>query len=199
LVGLWATVLYATVGAVAMTLSPRVLPFVVADDWIPLMPWTFWIYATVYFIYAVACIIQDDMNCLRDFLHGYIIANLISSAVFLIFPTTFPRELFALSQQEQAHSFSAQALAWFRAFDKATNCFPSMHVACAVLSALGFYGRRPRTFLILSLWALAIALATMSTKQHYFVDVISGLLLGVASYRLAASLSRAPAPAPVST
>ncbi len=184
-VGLAAMATYATVGAVTMQLSPRTLPFGIVDHFIPLLPWTFWIYATVYLIYAASCVLQRDLYTYQIFIYGYGIANLASSAIFIIVPTTFPRELYSIDHSQQITSCSAQALAWFRTIDHPTNCLPSMHVGCSVLATLPFHGHRPKLFLLFSAWTAGIALTTLSTKQHYFIDVVGGLALGLVSYHLA--------------
>jgi membrane-associated phospholipid phosphatase len=66
----------------------------------------------------------------------------------------------------------------------ANNLVPSLHVAmsvmCAAIYALyaGALGRA-----ILWLWAGVIALSTMLLHQHYVIDVVTGVLLGVAGVR----------------
>jgi membrane-associated phospholipid phosphatase len=73
-------------------------------------------------------------------------------------------------------------LVWF--FDTAKDCFPSQHVAVAFLTA--FHVQRlsrswgPPFFLL----AIAIAISTLTTKQHYLWDVIAGTLMAGAAYRL---------------
>ena len=183
--GFAAMALYGVVGAATEELSPTVLPFWAIDRGTPLIPWTFWVYATIYLIYAAACLLLDDLRALRAFLTSYAIANVLSSVVFLAFPTTFPRDLFPVGVSQLSEPVSSQALAWFRTVDRPTNCFPSMHVGCATLSALAFRRRQPRLFIVFAVWASAISVATMTTKQHYFIDVIGGATLGVASYWIA--------------
>jgi membrane-associated phospholipid phosphatase len=56
-----------------------------------------------------------------------------------------------------------------------------MAVVCAII-----YGRavRRKAAIFYSLWAAAIILATLLTRQHYIVDVLAGGILGlsVANY-----------------
>lgn len=57
------------------------------------------------------------------------------------------------------------------------NLLPSLHVAYAVLCA-GFLRRWWAT-----LWAVAIALSTLLTHQHYTVDALAGLILAGLAFR----------------
>ena len=58
--------------------------------------------------------------------------------------------------------------------DGPTNLFPSLHVATAFLFAWGITLERPHWKLWMNGWAIAIALSTLFTRQHYFVDVLGG-------------------------
>jgi membrane-associated phospholipid phosphatase len=66
------------------------------------------------------------------------------------------------------------------------NLFPSLHVAMAIVCAIIFSRSAPTAANIFYwLWAIAIALATLLTRQHYLIDVIAGGLLGAGvAYRL---------------
>jgi membrane-associated phospholipid phosphatase len=59
--------------------------------------------------------------------------------------------------------------------DTPNNCFPSMHVALTSVSTWSLRGYAPRYFKLFMLWTLAIILSTLTTKQHYFVDILGGL------------------------
>lgn len=177
LVGLATVWLYWISGWMAESLNPRVLPLSVIDRSVPLMPWTVWIYLSIYFVYAASCILQRDLDVYRKFLRSYLIAYLGSTVFFVVFPTTFPREMFTVQIGEEA-SLSEVVLWLFRLWDKPTNCFPSMHVASAVLAALPFRGQRPVLFWVFLIWAVAIGITTVTTKQHYAADVVAGAGFG---------------------
>ncbi len=63
-------VLYGLTGQIAMGLEPRVLSFSSVDRAVPFLPWTFWIYSSVYFIYFASAALQRDANALKKFLYG---------------------------------------------------------------------------------------------------------------------------------
>lgn len=182
LVGSLTVALYGIAGALAVHLEPRELSLTTWDKQIPLIPWTFWVYSSVYFIYLTSCAVQKDLENFSKFLYGYVFAYTVSSIFFVLFPTTFPREAYPLPPE--TGELTAQAFDWFRTIDHPTNCFPSMHVGSCVMSAMPFYRRRPKVFFLFALWAVAISLTTLTTKQHYLVDVLGGAIFGLFSHLL---------------
>src|SRR5262249_16357336 len=64
------------------------------------------------------------------------------------------------------------------------NMVPSLHVALSVACVNAFAGQGHGTGRILWwIWAVAIALSTLLTHQHHIIDVLSGWMAGIASYR----------------
>ncbi len=183
LVGAITVALYGVSGRLALGLSPVELPMTSLDRAIPFVPLTFWIYSSVYFIYFTSCFLQEDLAVFKKFLDGYLIAYLLSSLFFVAVPTTFPRHLFPLP--EGTDLVTREAFVWFRAIDEPTNCLPSMHVGSCVMATLPFLGRRPRLFWLFCAWSLAIGVTTVTTKQHYVLDVVSGAAFGIFAHVLA--------------
>jgi membrane-associated phospholipid phosphatase len=60
-------------------------------------------------------------------------------------------------------------------FDARSNSFPSMHVSVAVLTA---FHLQPHLGLLALAFPGLIALSCLFTKQHYFLDLPAGALLG---------------------
>ena len=61
------------------------------------------------------------------------------------------------------------------------NNFPSLHVALSLLVSLIIYNHDKKQLWVWIMF-IGIALSTMFIKQHYFIDVIAGLLLGILGY-----------------
>jgi len=181
-VALWVTLVYGLVGQWSLHLSPRTLPLSRIDRWVPFWPDSFWVYASIYLVYALSCILQRELKTFRVFLYAYSLAYVGSALFFLAYPTTFPRQLFPVTVSDTA-SLGAQGLSWFRTFDHPTNCLPSMHVASVTMAALPFYGQKRKTFVAFAVWGTAIAVSTLTTKQHYVIDVVAGSLYGWVCYR----------------
>lgn len=197
LIGLLAVVLYGIAGEIALNLKPTVLPLTALDQSVPFLPWTFWIYSSVYLIYFASSALQRDLDAFNKFLYGYVFAYGASAVFFVLVPTVFPREAFSLPTESA--TFSEATLRWFRGIDHPTNCFPSMHVASAVMSTMVFYRRRPVVFALFCVWAAFISLTTLTTKQHFFVDVVAGTAFGLFSHFLVFYWFRYRTPVPGET
>lgn len=71
------------------------------------------------------------------------------------------------------------------ATDNPYNCFPSIHVLNSVLIALYTCGSEKVckwTKVICIIMSVSISLATMFIKQHYFVDVLAGVIFACILY-----------------
>ena len=66
--------------------------------------------------------------------------------------------------------------------DPPYNCFPSIHVAHAFVSALTCYRVHRELGIAATLGASLVAVSTLYAKQHYILDVIAGILLASAAY-----------------
>ncbi len=56
---------------------------------------------------------------------------------------------------------------------------PSMHVASSYLAALSLWRGRRTLFAVWLSWATAIAVSTLTAKQHYAIDVLAGAVLAL--------------------
>ena len=61
--------------------------------------------------------------------------------------------------------------------DNTTNCVPSLHVALSCIAAFGIWYERQQIWQFMAIWAVLIIISTMTTKQHQFIDVITGIIL----------------------
>jgi hypothetical protein len=71
-------------------------------------------------------------------------------------------------------------------------CLPSMHVALIVFPILIAISGVARKWIkvTLSVMAIPFIVSTLTLKEHYFVDVLAGILLAVLAYRFWKSKSR---------
>jgi membrane-associated phospholipid phosphatase len=142
--------------------SPRLLSPSVIDRAVPFAPWTIAIYASQFGILFFAL---WRARTVRPILAAAAVATIGAAIIFIVFPTAIARP--------RIDNAAFEAL-W--TFDVATNCFPSLHVALAMIAAAFWPDRRWRP--AAALWAMAIVASTMTTKQHYAVDVAGGAVLG---------------------
>jgi membrane-associated phospholipid phosphatase len=182
-VGVVVVLEYAIAGQIALIRGPALLPLTRVDLALPFLPWTFWVYLTVYFIYFCSAFIQKDRQLLGKFLTGYVIAYTLIGLFFVAVPTTFPRDQFAIPSH--VDPLTRLLIDFSRATDLPTNCWPSMHVASCVLCTAPLYRRRPVWFAIFTVWSLFICVSTLTTKQHYAADLLPGALYGLGIHLLA--------------
>lgn len=159
---------------------PRLLPLSRIDVAVPFTPQTVWLYVSEYLYAAVIyCSYRDTLNLNKAI---YAVFSLLVTCVlvFWLWPTTISRDLFPLPDNLDPvtwHVFAA-----LRRVDSPANCFPSFHVGSVFLACFILSNESRRKFLFFLVWATAISLSTLTVKQHYFVDVVSGFSLAVVFY-----------------
>lgn len=149
------------------------LPLWAVDRFIPFIGWTVWIYHTQFFFLLVGVRALKSAANISRTLYSMGLASLISFCVFFFYPTTLPRP------SVEMEGLTAQAFRFLYSIDTDSNCFPSLHVALACLIALGVAAERAQFRASAVIWAGLICLSTMTTKQHYFVDVIAGVCVAI--------------------
>jgi membrane-associated phospholipid phosphatase len=159
---------------------PQLLPMTRIDEAVPLVPWTLWIYLSEYFFFAIVYAITRDYTNLNKYWYSFLALQTVSVAIFWIWPTTFPRELYPIPVDiDQITYYAFQSL---RATDTAANCCPSLHVSSVFLSCFIFLDEQKRKFPFFIIWGSLIALSTLTTKQHYLVDVVVGTAMAIVFY-----------------
>lgn len=149
---------------------PMLLPRTPADFFFPLVPWTFLIYVSDYFfIFFTIAMLKDE--AFHSFSRMMFASLVICGAFFLCFPTTYPRPPYPPAD----NAFVNWVMGLVGAGDTPLNCFPSMHVTLTAVSAWSLRQRGPGVVLFFLAWAIAIFVSTLTTKQHYFTDILGGL------------------------
>lgn len=179
IVALLATILYLSSNHIHV-FEPTTLPITALDEAIPFVPHTVWIYVCEYgaivLLYARA---RDVVNANR-FVYAFVALQVVSLCIFMLWPTTYPRTQFPLSPDLDAPTHAL--LTFLRSIDTPANCCPSLHVASICLPAFFFRAEHRRTLPILWAGTAAISLSTLTTKQHYVIDVVGGLVLAIVLY-----------------
>ena len=144
------------------------------DDAIPFWPWTSWCYLPFYagvFIIAAAGIRR------RALFNRAVLAVLtvmtIGALGHIFIGAEYPRPVL----HPPYASISAWFLASVQSIDPPGNVFPSLHVAHTTMLALILIKDRPRLGRVALAMATALALSTLTTKQHFIADVVSGYAL----------------------
>lgn len=162
------------------------LPHTQLDHAIPLIPWTIWIYGSGTKAALLAWLQVPNAVAGRKLFGTLALSSVCCAVVFILFPTTYPRELYPLPAGD---SFTLTEFADLRDTDSPSNCLPSLHVALAWGLALNWHSFLRRFRWAPFAWALAVSVCTLTTKQHYLVDVPTGAAVGFASWYVVSKLS----------
>ncbi len=174
-------IFYLTIERI-LIFRPKKVPELGIDRQIPFWPWTIWIYqATAPFMLLLFLLAQNPTN-LNSLIFAYTTLMVGGAFIFFFFPTTVPRDIYPIPTTTDA--WTRWNFEKLREVDKPVNCVPSMHVALTLLFTLLFVQEQQHLLPYFSIFGLAIVLSTMTTKQHYFIDVIAGALAGVGVYLL---------------
>jgi protein-tyrosine phosphatase/membrane-associated phospholipid phosphatase len=150
---------------------------VVVFDWeraIPFLPWTIVPYWTTNLFYALSFFLCRDRAELDNHGRRLVTAQVVAVACFIAFPLQMS---FAKPATGGMFGFLFEVLG---GFDKPFNQAPSLHVALTVI-LFDLYARvLPRWALpIFAAWSVLVVVSTLTTWQHHFIDLPTGLLLGV--------------------
>jgi len=134
---------------------------------------------------------SGDKQPLEQFVLRFMIALLITAAVFAVIPAKGPFALYDLptnpTQDRFVEQFDALRSGEMTSVSlrdtEGLVTFPSFHTTWAILLAAAVWHRRRLFVLVVGLNALVI-LGTMTTGWHYFADVLGGIAVAVAAILL---------------
>lgn len=184
-IALSAWLLYGTTNHLPSLVTPTVLEFTPLEKALPLLPWTIWPYLTCYFVVILIALDVRDMENLQRLTYAFVMLQLITNLVFLVYPVSLPRELFPIPAH--VDPVTRWLFEWARMVDTEKNCLPSLHVADCCLVTLVYLRENRFKFLLASTWLVLVSFSTLGTKQHYLWDVLGGVVVAILVYSLAFS------------
>lgn len=157
---------------------PKTLALTYFDHSIPFWVWSFWIYVSYYPFLIISCFLMRNYEQLYRFRNACFATMLLHFAIFFLFPISIDRPVIV------GNDFAAQVGRFIQSVDAPTNCFPSLHVSLTFLAA--FIVAKAYKFLAAPffLWAFAIAISTITTRQHYFYDVLGALIVALSFFMI---------------
>jgi membrane-associated phospholipid phosphatase len=174
-------VLFEAVGHYAATMPTRDLTTFI-DRQIPLIPEFVWPYELCYVFPFLLLVLVQDWHRFNRALLGMSLASLSAFLVYLTLPIAFPRPELGQTLSERMLAFEYRV-----DFQPGANKLPSLHVATAWLVYLACRRQRLNRYgdaLLFSL-AVLISVSTLFVKQHVVVDVVAGVVWGVAAWHVA--------------
>lgn len=167
---------FASYGFANWVASRRTHVGTVVFDWepsIPFVPWSIVPYWTIDLLYGLSLFVCTTRRELDVLGRRLLCAQLISVACFLLFPLrfTFPRP--------DADGFPGLLFAVLADFDKPFNQAPSLHIAILVILWITYLRHlRGAWRWLLHAWFVLIGVSVLTTYQHHFIDVPTGLWVG---------------------
>ncbi|HHA2834023.1 TPA: phosphatase PAP2/dual specificity phosphatase family protein [Stenotrophomonas maltophilia] len=140
---------------------------------IPFVPWTIVPYWSIDLFYAISFFLcrhrlELDRHALRLFS-----AQLIAVACFLLWPLRFSFE------RPEIGGVFGWLFDVLLGFDKPFNQAPSLHIVLLIVLWVKFAQYLHGVWRgVLHVWALLIGVSVLTTFQHHFVDIPTGLLAG---------------------
>lgn len=148
------------------------------DAMIPFVPETVWMYFPGYIgLLLVGAFGVRNRNVYYRTILSVCLASVICVIGFLLVPSTM-----AVPKVTAPDSPTMHFLAWVQRIDVPNNTFPSQHVALSFCVAFGALLHSRRLGLVILTMALGVAAATMTTKQHYWVDSPGGILVALLAH-----------------
>lgn len=146
---------------------------------VPFLPWTivpYWSSDLLYGLSLLVCTTRSELNVQVKRL---LAVQMISVACFLAFP------LRCVFERPETHGFFGWLFDILLGFDKPFNQAPSLHVGLAVILWSRF-SRHLQGFWrsAMGAWLALVALSTMTTYQHQFLDLPTGAMAGLLTIAL---------------
>ena len=141
---------------------------------IPLWPWTIVPYWSIDLMYGLAILLATSKQSLKILCLRLFSAQIICITCFLIFPLKFSFE------RPNLDGFLSLWFDVLMGFDKPFNQAPSLHITLLVIlwQFYNCYFQSKFNQLLLHVWCFLIALSVLTTWQHHFFDVPTGLWAG---------------------
>jgi protein-tyrosine phosphatase/membrane-associated phospholipid phosphatase len=171
------TFFYASYGFSNWLASQRSNVPVVVFDWestVPFIAWTIVPYWTTNLFFALSLYLCRTRAELEVHARRLLTAEVVAVACFIAFPL---RASFTKPQTSGIPGFFFEALG---SFDMPFNQAPSLHIALTTVLVALYVRILPRwAAAIFLLWSLLVVASVMTTYQHHFIDIPTGLLLGL--------------------
>jgi len=151
------------------------VPRLALDELIPFMPSLAWLYLGLFPFMWIAVLTQTNTRHAQRYMLGATACAWGVSLLFILFPTSYPRP----------HSSHDSALyAMIVAMDTDRNACPSLHGTYAAYSAAWLISstRHWALHVCVIISAIAILAATIAVRQHGSLDLIAGIIIGLAAF-----------------
>jgi membrane-associated phospholipid phosphatase len=148
-----------------------------AFDWehqIPFLAWTILPYWSLDLLYALSLFVCRTTRELSTHGKRLLAAQIISISGYLLFPLRFS---FERPQVTGLFGWMFDALA---SFDKPFNQAPSLHLSLTVILWVKYSQHlRGGARWLMRVWMILVGVSTLTTFQHHFIDLATGIWAGL--------------------
>ncbi len=167
---------FLTYGAANHLAASRENVPAIVFDWersIPFWDWSILPYWSIDLLYGLSLFLCASRAQLNIHVKRLVSAQIIAVSCFLLFPLAFSFER-PVTEGWAGHLFTLLA-----GFDKPFNQAPSLHIALLVILWVLYAPLTQRRWRwLLHAWFTLIGISVLTTYQHHFFDVPTGMLLG---------------------
>lgn len=137
----------------------------------PVIEWTEAIYSSAYLMVMATPLLVRSRLALHRLAVAGLVATAVVTLIYLAVPLTAPPRPF------EPTTALGRLLAFERSLEGVVGAFPSFHVLWALLAADALASRGRVWGAAAYLWALLIAVSTITTGMHAVVDIVAAVLL----------------------
>ncbi|MBQ0009947.1 MAG: phosphatase PAP2 family protein [Ruminococcus sp.] len=167
------------------------------DGLIPLLPIFIipYIWSYLYWAMGPMAVSKCKYEHFLNFMAAYLCSCLLGGLVLIFAPTYMDRVAEGLTDTSAHTGFFADLMRFWYTLDgsdMAYNLFPSFHCSNSTICMLGVLGRKeiPLWYRIYSVVITFVIFAsTVCVKQHFFIDIIGGVVVAIIAYTLCTKLN----------
>jgi len=174
-------------GSVITVFETNLVPLTIIDDYVKPHFLAVWIYMSFFLLLALAVYLSNKKNMLL-YVKMMLFNSIISLLCFILYPTYIIHQDYSMLKERSPISYDF--LSFVIDNDVRSNCFPSLHIANSLLGIIFLFKLKNKYITFIScLWFILIGWSVLSTGQHYFYDILGGILLTLISYYVITSLT----------
>jgi protein-tyrosine phosphatase/membrane-associated phospholipid phosphatase len=143
------------------------------EHYVPFVGWTIVPYWSINVFYGLSLFVCASATELNGHVRRLLTAQVVAVVFFILFPLRFS------FQQPQTHGLPGVLFAVLNSFDRPFNQAPSLHIALLVILWRLYAIHLPRLLQWpLHIWFALVGVSVLTTYQHHFFDIPTGVLLG---------------------
>ncbi|NQT49480.1 phosphatase PAP2 family protein [Candidatus Kuenenbacteria bacterium] len=163
--------------------QPITMPLTWIDQVVPFWPGSVLVYLLIIPVTLPLPFLIDNENMFKRAMLATVIMAGLSFLIYIICPTHYPIRQDLLQQIQSP--FFHWGYETMYSVDSSANCFPSFHVSVATTLTLVYFKEKVKLFWWHIVICSVIIFTTLTTKQHYFWDIVGGMLIALTAYVIA--------------